>query len=152
MADEYELVPVSPLEKLRREIEELKKAKEGLPTTEMVDSIKDLADYVNKLVLVDTELHSRITDLMIKITDLTKEVKVVSDLLRKALGGAPIQTSKKVIETPEKPLSPLEEIEKLREENEKLTQQLSEIEKIYREREIKNKLKNALEKYKEVNI
>ena len=165
MSGEYELVPVSPLEKLRKEVEELKKAKEGLPTNELVNSLRDLSDYVDKLIVVDTELHSRITDLMIKITDLTKESKLVFDLLSKAIESnekpkvekpqikKPI-SQKQVSQdlTPKKPISPIDEIEMLRKENEKLTQQLSEIEKIYRDREIKNKLKNALQKYKEVNI
>ena len=156
MTDEYELVPVSPLEKLRREVEELKKVKEGLPTTELANSMRDLADYINKLIVVDTELHSRITDLMIKITDLTKEVKAVFDLLIKATGGTVQETQKQkqqpIQKQVQKPISPLDEIEMLRKENEQLTQQLADIEKIYRDKEIKSKLKNALQKYKEVNI
>ena len=156
MADEYELVPVSPLEKLRGEIEELKKVKGGLPTTELTNSMRDLADYIDKLIVVDTELHSRITDLMIKITDLTKEVKAVFDLLIKATGGTiqDVQKFQKQVQKQpiQKSISPLDEIEMLRKENEQLTQQLSDIEKIYRDKEIKSKLKNALQKYKEVNI
>ncbi len=147
MADEYELVPVSPLEKLKKEIEEIKKLKEGLPTAELSDSLRDLADYVNKLVVIDADLHSRITDLMIKVTDLTKEVKVVSDLLRKALGEVPQQKEAKK-EKP-KSLSPIEEIERLREENAKLMNELSQIEKLYSERMTKERLRKALEKYEE---
>ena len=110
-----------------------------------------MADYVNKLVVIDADLHSRITDLMIKVTDLTKEMKVVADLLRKALGEnvQNVQPVKEVQKPSQTQVSPLSELESLREENEKLTQQLSDIEKLYREKMTKERLRKALEKYEE---
>ncbi len=151
MPEEYELLPVSTIEELKKEVEELKKVKEtAASAAELVDSIKELADYVDKLIVVDADLHSRITDLMIKITDLTKEMKVVSDLLRKGL-GEPVSIEPKQVKSVAvqgvKPSNPVEEIRRLREENEKLLKQLSDLEKIYRERETKEMLRKALEKH-----
>ncbi len=147
MPEEYELLPVSTLEELKKEVEELKKVKKTVSSTaELVDSLKELADYVDKLIVIDADLHSRITDLMIKITDLTKEMKIVSDLLRKGLGETRTETNP-IEPKPRTSTSPVDEIRKLREENEKLLKQLSELEKVYRERETKEMLRKALEKH-----
>ena len=134
-------------------MEELKKIKDTTGSiSDLFESLNELADYVDKLVVVDADLHSRITDLMIEVTNLTKEMKVVSDLLRKALNENNIE--EKHTKPASKPMNnnvpssnPVDEIHRLREENERLLKQLSDLENIYRERNTREMLKKALEKH-----
>lgn len=113
-AKKYELVPVSPIERLAREIRRIKAAE--VPP-ELRKSVSDLSEQVSKMVTVNINLQAKMTELMIKIADLVKELREIGDLLRRASeveveeGAAPAEIS----------LTPVvEELKKISEQNERV--------------------------------
>ena len=82
---EYELVPVSPIKRLEREVEELKKRKVAqVPVEKLGDNIEKLNEQVSKLVIVNINLQAKITELLIKNAELIEGVTEMVQLLKRA--------------------------------------------------------------------
>ncbi len=83
--EEYELVPVSPIKRLEREIEDLKKKKVAeIPIEKLGDNIEKLNEQVSKLVTVNINLQAKITELLIKNAELIEGVTEMVELLKRA--------------------------------------------------------------------
>lgn len=126
MAQEYELVPVSPIEKLKKEIERLKKEKVEyeIPLEELKKNIERLSEQISKLVTINLNLQAKMTELMIKMTDLIKNEDEMIELLRKA---SEIEVSaEREIKVDLTPLT--KELKELSETNKKLVEGLKLLE------------------------
>ena len=82
--EEYELVQVSPLKKLEREIKKIKNKDINVPVEKLGDNVEELNEHVSKLITVNINLQAKITELLIKNTELIENVNEMVELLRKA--------------------------------------------------------------------
>ncbi len=84
-SEEYELVPLSPLKKIKQEIEDLKRTRvEQVPLDDLRRNIERLNEQVSKLVTVNINLQAKITELLIKDSEMIEQVTEMVDLLKKA--------------------------------------------------------------------
>jgi hypothetical protein len=82
---EYELVPVSPIKRLEREIEELKGRKVAeVPIEKLGANIDKLNEQVSKLITVNINLQAKMTELLIKNAELIEGVTEMVQLLKRA--------------------------------------------------------------------
>jgi hypothetical protein len=83
--EEYELVPIDPIKKLRKKVEALEKRKtKDIPIKELGENIEELNEQVLKLVTVNINLQSKITELLIKNTEQIEQVTEMIELLKRA--------------------------------------------------------------------
>jgi len=83
--EEYELVPVNPIKKLKKRIEELEnKGSSEIPMRELSENIERLNEQVLKLVTVNINLQAKITELLIKTTEQVEQVNEMIELLKRA--------------------------------------------------------------------
>jgi|GEM_PF-1483080 len=83
--EEYELVPVNPIKKLKKRVEELEEEKQvQIPMKELSENIERLNEQVLKLVTVNINLQAKITELLIKNTEQIEQVTEMIELLKKA--------------------------------------------------------------------
>lgn len=83
--EEYELVPINPMKKLEKKVQELEgRSTRDIPYKELGDNIEKLNEQVSKLVTVNINLQSKITELLIKDTEMIEEVTEMIELLKRA--------------------------------------------------------------------
>lgn len=145
---EYELVPISPLQKIKREIDEIKKIKQGLPIEDLHESIKNLVIYLDKSSKTNQELVSRMAELMIRITELTARVSDMVDVLG---GKSVVQVETQRVQEiapvqPSKPADVASNIKNLTQQNVELTRTLRDLEGQLKKDSIRDALKKAIEK------
>ena len=136
--EEYELIPVSPLRKLEKRIEELEASRAAVNMREflkeIVDIIKMNQSLVNELTKANDALRLEIAKLPPKIEELTKGINELIGYIKAAAveeipparGGVPGETlkallekmnevsegNKRIVEVTQAVLSALEEIDK----------------------------------------
>ncbi|MCX8190866.1 MAG: hypothetical protein N3D78_01600 [Candidatus Aenigmarchaeota archaeon] len=115
--EEFELIPVTPLRKLEKKIEELEK-RTGYNNTEiyreLVSIIRMNQEIVDALIKANDSLRIELSKLPLKIEELTKKIEELIELIKAA--GEEEEETKTTIEI--KPL--VEKIEKLAEINNKI--------------------------------
>ena len=160
MAEEgiYELVPLDPIKKLEREIEELKKAIYTKPETKiekssefslLVDLIKSNQEIINTIVRSNLELQSRISEAVVAINELTREIKKLIDILKEAavetaVGGEETTEEKKEKEDITKTLEIVvnklyEKFDLIEKQNNKIIELLNDISKSLKEKKEEKK-------------
>lgn len=83
--EEYELVPINPIKKLERKIEELEGQRSGnVPVKELGENVDKLNEQLMKLITVNINLQAKITELLIKTTEQIEQVTEMTELLKRA--------------------------------------------------------------------
>ena len=83
--EEYELVPINPIKKLERKIEELEGQRTGnVPVRELGENVDKLNEQLMKLITVNINLQAKITELLIKTTEQIEQVTEMTELLKRA--------------------------------------------------------------------
>jgi len=83
--EEYELVPINPIKKLKKRVEELEKKDDyDIPVKELKENIERLNEQVLKLVTVNINLQAKITELLIKTTEQVEQVNEMIELIKRA--------------------------------------------------------------------
>ncbi|HLE06825.1 MAG TPA: hypothetical protein VI790_05700 [Candidatus Nanoarchaeia archaeon] len=83
--EEYELVPINPIKKLERKIEELEGQRAGnVPVRELGENVDKLNEQLMKLITVNINLQAKITELLIKTTEQIEQVTEMTELLKRA--------------------------------------------------------------------
>ncbi len=72
---------------LKEQLESFKKQMRESSSAKLDDSIEDLSDQLNKMVSININLQSKMTELLIKVTDLIRENRELIGLLEEASAG-----------------------------------------------------------------
>lgn len=141
---DYELVPITPIMKLKKEVDALKRERQiDLPMDEINRNMERLSEQLSKLVSININLQAKMTELMIKTTDLIEGVSEMVDLLRRASeveveGG-------QVVQLPPEALSPVvEELKKMSRTNKEVTDAMKDLEKYIRKEYTRGLIRGAL--------
>lgn len=119
---EYELVPVSPIKKIEKEIEKIRKEKFGttIPLEEFKKDIEKLSEQIDKLVTINLTLQTKITELLVKHAELLKDLDEMVALLKQA---TEVETEAAVVN-----LQPVvEEIKNLEKQNAEMSEAIKEL-------------------------
>lgn len=98
--EEYELIRVSPMKKLEKEVKALKE-REGEDTQDKLkDNIERLNEQISKLITININLQAKMTELLIKDAEMIEQTTEMVELLKKASevegGGAGEKSELKV--------------------------------------------------------
>ncbi len=151
MSEYYELVPLDPIQKLERELLELKQLlkKEKEKKEEKIESNNiDLEPFVKTTL----ELQMKISELVVAVNDLTKEIKKLVEILKEAAveeitkeeaseNNNNVDLAKTISQTLEKYLGNLNQrFEILEKQNNKIIELLNDISKKLEKKEEKKVL------------
>jgi len=119
---EYELVPISPIKKIEKEIERLRKEKFSttIPLEEFKKDVEKLSEQIDKLVTINLTLQTKITELLVKHAELLKDLDDMILLLKQA---TEVETETGIVN-----LEPVvEELKKLEKQNEEMSEAIREL-------------------------
>lgn len=118
---EYELVPISPIKKIQRELEEIRKSRVAtLPLEEFKKDVEKLSEQIDKLITINLTLQTKITELLVKHAEVLKDLDEMVNLLRQA---TEIESEAGTVN-----LAPVvEELKKIQEQNKELMETIREL-------------------------
>lgn len=132
--DYYELLPVSPIKKLKKEIEELKKEIKnssfgisGELTRDIMETIKLNQRIVEDIVKSNAALQTKISEMIIVMNRLIEEINIMSESFKRAAEALTIEAKSERTEDLLAKL--LNEITKLINQNQNILDSLTKLEK-----------------------
>ncbi|MCW1300864.1 MAG: hypothetical protein QW507_01515 [Candidatus Nanoarchaeia archaeon] len=118
---EYELVPISPIKKIQKELEEIRRSKiSTLPLDEFKKDVEKLSEQIDKLITINLTLQTKITELLVKHAEVLKDLDEMVNLLRQA---TEIESESSVVN-----LAPVvDELKKIQEQNKEMMETIREL-------------------------
>jgi hypothetical protein len=138
----YELSPVSPIKKLKKEIEELKKNLEKNQASfqyneimkEVMEAIKINQRITEEIIKSNASLQTKISEMIIVMNRLIEEINIMSDSFKKAAEALVVES--KTEKTEEMLNKVLENLVKLLNQNQTIIDSLTKLEKQMLQRQL----------------
>ncbi|MEO2154313.1 MAG: hypothetical protein ABGW69_00725 [Nanoarchaeota archaeon] len=140
--DFYELTPVHPLKKLKKEIEELKKQMTKAETTiqygeimkEVMEAIKINQRITEEMIKSNAALQTKISEMIIMMNRLIEEIQTMGEAFKKAAEALVVET--KTERTEELLNKLLEQMTKMLKQNENIIDSLTRLEKQFLQKQL----------------
>jgi hypothetical protein len=131
----YELLPVSPIKKLKKEIEEIKKAVTSNTSTqiqnelikEIMETVKMNQRVVEDIVKSNAALQTKMSEMIIVMNRLIEEISIMGESFKKAAEALTIEAKSE--RTEELLTKLLSEMSKLITQNQNILDSLTKLEK-----------------------
>ena len=141
-SDYYELTPVAPIKKLKKELEELKKQVSKTETTiqygeimkEVMEAIKINQRIVEEMVKSNAALQTKMAETIIVMNRLIEEIQTMSEAFKKAAEALVVETKTEKTESLLNKL--LEQMTKMLKQNEMIIDSLTKLEKQYLQKQL----------------
>jgi len=140
--DYYELSPISPIKKLKKEIEELKKSMEKNQANfqyqeimkEVMEAIKINQRITEEIIKSNASLQTKISEMIIVMNRLIEEINTMSESFKKAAEALVMES--KTERTEEMLNKVLENLVKLLNQNQTIIDSLTKLEKQMLQRQL----------------
>lgn len=112
MEEDYELVPVGPIRRIERRMEQLEQSGGAEATKTLMEVIRSNQTIVDEMIKVNSDLVDRVSKLMESVSSLSEDLKDFMNRLEIANSEEGEETTKKGGENVEKIKEKMEKMEK----------------------------------------
>ena len=138
----YELTPLHPLKKLKKEIEELKKQMSKAETTiqygevmkEVMEAVKINQRIIEEMVKSNAALQTKISEMIIVMNRLIEEIQTMGEAFKKAAEALVVETKTEKTEDLLRQL--LQQMSTMLKQNENIIDSLTKLEKQLLQRQL----------------